>query len=248
MNSYQSNLAIFLLFFSIISLISLSFLDKKKWLALRPLKPVKDFLRIIGFSIEQGKRIHISLGRSKVEQISGAASIISLSTLRRLSALSNLIDNPPIITSGSGDLAILSHDIIKNSYNLSGVLEKYEMNNFFMTGPTRFSYIAGILPNFPQDIANQSIIGHIGPEIGLLLDLNNKRNVSTFAGTDSLMGQAVSYAMADEVVYGEDIYAIPANLENSTSLNASLQTQDFLRILAIIILIFSSLLKLVGIL
>jgi hypothetical protein len=122
------------------------------------------------------------------------------------------------------------------------------MNNVFMTGPTRYSYIAGILPNFPQDIANQSVIGHIGPEIGLLLDLNNKRNVTAFVGTDSLMGQAVSYAMADEVVFGEDIYAIPANLENSSSLNASLQTQDFLRILAIIILIFTSLLKLVGIL
>jgi hypothetical protein len=62
------------------------------------------------------------------------------------------------------------------------------------------------------------------------------------------MGQAVSYAMADEIVFGEDIFAIPANLENSTSQNASLQTQDFLRILAIIIIIFTSLLKLVGIL
>ena len=96
-----------------------------------------------------------------------------------------MIDNPPIITSGSGDLAILSQDIIKNSYKLNGVLEKYEMNNVFMTGLTRYSYVAGILPNFPQDIANQSIIGHIGPEIGLLLDLNNKRNVTAFAGTDS---------------------------------------------------------------
>ncbi len=248
MNSYQSNLAIFLLFFSVISLISLSFLDKKKWLALRPLKPVKDFLRNIGFSIEQGKRIHISLGRSKVENVSGAASIISLSTLRRLSAISNLIDNPPIITSGSGDLAILSQDIIKNSYRMNGVLEKYEMNKVFMTGLTRYSYVAGILPNFPQDIANQTIIGHIGPEIGLLLDLNNKRNVISFAGTDSLMGQPVSYAMADKVVFGEDIFAIQANLENSTIQNASLQTQDFLRILAIIIIIFTSLLKLVGIL
>ena len=55
------------------------------------------------------------------------------------------------------------------------------------------------------------------------------------------MGQAVSYAMADEIVFGEDIFAIPANLENSTSQNASLQTQDFLRILAIIIIIFTSL-------
>ena len=131
---------------------------------------------------------------------------------------------------------------------MNGVLEKYEMNKVFMTGLTRYSYVAGILPNFPQDIANQTIIGHIGPEIGLLLDLNNKRNVISFAGTDSLMGQPVSYAMADKVVFGEDIFAIQANLENSTIQNASLQTQDFLRILAIIIIIFTSLLKLVGIL
>jgi len=248
MNSYQTNLAIFLLFFSIISLISLTFLEKKKWLSLRTLNPIKKYLRTIGFSIEQGKRIHITLGRSKVEQISGAASIISLTTLRRLSAISNLIDNPPIITSGTGDLSILSQDIIKNLYKLNGIVEKYEGNNVFMTGPTRFSYIAGILPNFPRDITNQSVIGHLGPEIGLLLDLNNKRNFTSFSATDSLLGQSVSFAISDEVVFGEDIFAIPANLENSSSQNASLQTQDFLRILTIIIIIFSCLLKLVGIL
>lgn len=248
MNSYQINLAIFLIFFSIISLISLSFLDKKKWLVLRKLDPLKRFLNLIGFSIEQGKRLHISLGRAKIEQISGASSIISLHALKKLSSLSNMTDKPPIVTSGSGDLSILTQDILKNSYKLNNALEKYDKNLVYMPGFTRYSYVAGLMTDFSEDLANQTVIGHIGPEIGLIFDTSQKRNIYSFAATDSLPGQSVSFAMADEVVFGEDIFAIPANLEESTINNASLQTQDFLRILAIVILIFSSLLKLVGIL
>ena len=90
MNEYQSNLAIFLILFSIISLISLAILDKKKWLKIRDLASVRNFYKIIGFSIEQGKRIHISIGNSKIEHLSGAASLISLFTLKKFSELGNL--------------------------------------------------------------------------------------------------------------------------------------------------------------
>ncbi|MHB8134074.1 MAG: DUF6754 domain-containing protein [Anaerolineaceae bacterium] len=248
MNEYQSNLAIFLILFSVISLISLAVLDKKKWLKIRDLPSVKNFYKIIGFSIEQGKRIHISIGNSKIEHLSGAASLISLLTLKKLSELGNLSDKPPIITSGNGDLSILSQDIIKNSYKSNNSFEKFDKNRVYMTGPTRFSYISGTLSANSDDIGTQTIIGHIGPEIGILLDDANKKHIATMAATDSLPGQSVSYVMADEVVFGEDIFAIPANIQENSINNASLQTQDFLRIIAIIILIFSCVLKLVGIL
>ncbi|PKN86241.1 MAG: hypothetical protein CVU46_08340 [Chloroflexi bacterium HGW-Chloroflexi-8] len=248
MNEYQSNLAIFLILFSVISLISLAVLDKKKWLKIRDLPSVKNFYKIIGFSIEQGKRIHISIGNSKIEHLSGAASLISLLTLKKLSELGNLSDKPPIITSGNGDLSILSQDIIKNSYKTNNSFEKFDKNRVYMTGPTRFSYISGTLSANSDDIDTQTIIGHIGPEIGILLDDANRKHIASMAATDSLSGQSVSYVMADEVVFGEDIFAIPANIQENSINNASLQTQDFLRIIAIIILIFSCVLKLVGIL
>ena len=145
-------------------------------------------------------------------------------------------------------LSILSQDIIKNSYKSNSSFEKFDKNRVYMSGLTRFSYISGTLSANTDDIGTQTIIGHVGSEIGILLDDANKKHIASMAATDSLPGQAVSYVMADEVVFGEDIFAIPANIQENSFNNASLQTQDFLRIIAIIILIFSCVLKLVGIL
>jgi hypothetical protein len=248
MNDYPSYLAIFLIIFSIISLILLTLFAKKKWLKIRPLLPIKNFYKIIDFSIEQGKRVHFSLGRSKIEHFSGAASLISLSTLKKFADLGNLNDKAPVITSGSGDLSILSQDAIKNAYKLNNSIEKFDKNSVYMSGLTKYSYIAGAMAVNSEDMATQTIIGHVGAEIGLLLDDADKKHIASFAASDSLLGQAASYAMADEVVFGEDIFAIPANIEENRGKNAALHTQDLLRIITITLLIIGCLLKFIGLL
>ncbi len=247
MDNFQFNLAFFIIIFSIIALVLFSVLDRKKFLRIRPLKALLEFKKVFGFSIEQGKRMHISLGWSKIEEAQGAASLIALDSMTTYSQQSLLGDKPPIITSGSGDLTLLSQDIIKKSYRMNNAIDKYSVNRAFLTGISPYSYVAGGMPILTKDIATQSVIGHYGPEAGLLVESALRGNIYSLAATDSLTGQATMFALADEVLIGEELYAIPSLIDENSTNNASLHTQDLLRYLAIFALILSALLKLVGI-
>lgn len=247
MDNFQINLAILLILATFLSMIFFLIVDKKKFLFIRKINALNNFKRVFGFSIEQGKRMHISLGRSKIEQIPGAASLTALNSMKVFAQQSLLGDKPPIISSGSGDLSILSQDIIKQSYRLNNALDKFNINRAYLTGITPYSYIAGALPILDQDVATQSLVGHLGAEVGILLDSGQRKNIYSFSSSDALSGQATMFAFSEEVLIGEELFAIPEQLEPNSVNRASLHTQDVLRLIAISALILSTLLKLVGI-
>ena len=68
MNNFQNNLAIFIILFSSIALIILIIFREKNIFHIKNNPAVRSLRKYIGLSIEQGKRIHISLGNSKVIQ------------------------------------------------------------------------------------------------------------------------------------------------------------------------------------
>lgn len=248
MDNLELSVAIFFLVVAVLAIILFSIFDKKKFLTIRSLSALDNFKKVFGFSIEQGKRMHISLGTARIDELAGSASLISLNAMNTYAQQSLLGDKPPIITSGSGDLSILSQDIIKKSYRHNNAIEKYTINRAYLSGISPFSYVAGAMPILDKEIATQAVIGHLGPEVGLLLDKGNREGIYSLGATESLTGQATMYAMADEVLIGEEMYAIPAHIEKKAVNNATLFTQDFLRIITIIALLLSALLKLVGIL
>lgn len=248
MDNIQLNLAILIILITFLSLIIFIILDKKKLFLIRKIEPLINFKKVFGFSIEQGKRMHICLGRAKIEQLPGASSIIALNVMKVFAQQSLLGDKPPIVSSGSGDLSILSQDIIKQSYRLNNAIDKFSLNRAYLTGTTPYSFIAGAMPILDQDVATQSLVGHFGAEVGILLDSGQRKNITNFSSSDSLMGQATMYAYSEEVLIGEELFAIPEQIETNVINRASLHTQDILRIIAIVGLILGAMLKMVGIL
>lgn len=203
----------------------------------------------IGLSIEHGKGLHISLGKSELQNIHGAASLIGLETLNQIIDQSILSDNPPVTTSGSGDLTFLAQTQHENVVNdKSGAVSDFH-SNAYLSGATNYSYIAGAIPPSSDDtLSTQIFVGNIGSEIGLLIDSNNKKKHFSLAATDSLEGQSVSYVCSNEALIGEEIFAIPAQMSNKPIYKVSLLIQDLLRWVIIAIIIIVLILKLGGIL
>ena len=95
----------------------------------RSLRPIRGFQRLrraIGLAVENGKRVHISLGKSSLLEPTNTSGLIGLSTLERITQLSMLSDRPPIATSGDGALSILSQDTLRAAYRTNNVLEQYD--------------------------------------------------------------------------------------------------------------------------
>ena len=102
-----------LVIFSTIILIGLSLLKDRVKASFRDIPAFTKFNKALGAAVEDGTRIHFSLGSSSIASSRSAASFSAISILRRIVELSATSDNPPLATSGDAALAILSQDTLK---------------------------------------------------------------------------------------------------------------------------------------
>ena len=227
----------------------LAVFDRKR--SSRPLRPIAGFQslrRAIGLAVEDGKRLHVSIGNADVLSPNSASAFVGLSTLNRIAQLSMISDRPPIATSGDGSLAILSQDTLRGAYRSGNALEQYDPTRARLAGTTPMSYIAGAIPIVHDESVSANIlVGSYGGEVALLTDAIDQKNAFSLAASDSLTAQAALYATANEMLIGEELFAIPAYLQAGPFFTSSLYAQDILRWIVIGAILVGSALKLVGV-
>lgn len=219
------------------------FSKKRKTRALfHPIVAMQRLRRAIGLAVEDGSRLHVSIGKASIISPDNASALVGLSTLERVGVLSSVSDRPPIATSGDGTLAILSQDTLHASYRLANVPEHNDPTQARLAGPTPFSYVAGTLPIVHDErVSAHLLVGNFGPEIGLLADAAEREDAFVLATSDSIAAQSVFYATASEALIGEELFAIPAYLQAGPIHQAGLRGQDILRWVIILILIIGAL-------
>ncbi len=214
---------------------------------LRPIRAMQRLRRAIGLAVEDGSRLHVTLGESSMISPTNATALVGLSALERIGTLSSLSDRPPVTTSGDGVLAILSQDTLRAAYHMANVPDQYDPSQARLAGPTPFSYVAGTLPViYDERVSANILIGNFGPEVALLTEAADRRDAFSIAGSDSIAAQAVLYATAREPLIGEEVFAVPAYLQARPVYQASLRAQDILRWIVIAALIIGSVLSLLG--
>ncbi len=205
--------------------------------------------RAVGLAVEDGSRLHVSLGKSSLLSVTNATALVGLSTLERITQLSSASDRPPLATSGDGGLATLSQDTLRAAYRFSNASDQYSPDQGRMLGSTPLAYTAGALPVIHDErISAHILVGNFGPEVALLGEAADQEGAFVVAGSDSLPAQAALYATTQEVLIGEEVFAVPAYLQAGPQHQASLQVQDILRWLVIVLLLAAIGLKVAGIL
>ena len=212
--------------------------------SLRPIAAFQHLQRAIGLAVEDGKRLHVSLGKSDILSPNSASSLVGLSTLERIAQLSMISDRPPIATSGQGNLSVLSQDTLRAGYRTSNALDQYDPDRGRLAGPTSLSYTAAAITIIhDENISAHLLVGSFGPEVGLLTEAIDQDNAFSLAASDSLPAQAVLYATAQEPLIGEELFAIPGYLQTNPIHIASLLTQDVLRWVLIVSILVGCVLK-----
>lgn len=205
--------------------------------------------RAVGIAVENGTRLHLSLGRGNLFSSRGGSALAGLALLRRLSERTSVSDRPPIATSGDPALAILSQDTMLAGYRAAGAEEQYRFSAGRLTGLAPFSYAAGAMPIARDEGVSASVVmGDLGAEAALMAEAADRENNSLVAASDNLSAQAVFYASAQEPLIGEELFAAGAYTGAGPSHEASLNAQDILRWLVIVAILAGSVLKLGGIL
>jgi hypothetical protein len=230
-------------------LVALTFLQRKSPARFRHIPAFERLNRAIGLSVEDGTRLHFSLGRGDILSMNSAAGLTSLAVLRRIAQQTAISDKPSVSTSGDGVLAILSRDTIESAFQSVGAAEQYQPTSGQVSGLTPFSYAAGAISVIRSgDVSANIILGHLGAEAALLSDAAERENTFLLASSDNLPAQSVLFVAADQPLIGEELYASGAYVKAGTSHLASLTIQDILRWLIVLVLLGGMLLKLAGVL
>lgn len=200
--------------------------------------------RSVGLAVENGTRLHISLGRGNLFTTRAGSALAGLAMLRRLAERTSVSDRPPVVTSGDASLAILSQDTLQSGYRAAGAEDQYRFTTGRLTGLTPFSYAAGTVSTIHDESVSANIfIGDFGTESALLAEASDRENTGLIAASDDLSAQSVFYATSQDPLIGEELFAAGAYVGAGASHEASLNVQDILRWLIILAILIGSVLK-----
>lgn len=233
---------------SAILMASLAFLRRKSTPVFREIPAFARLQKAIGLAVEEGSRLHISLGRGGLTTPQSAAELAGLEMLHRVAELTSASDRPPVATSGDGAVAILSQDALQAS-DQAVLSTGHDVTAARLAGLTPFSYAAGtLLVMRDEKVSANILIGNFGIEVALLTDAAERENSSSLAASDNLPAQAILYASAQDALIGEELFAAGAYVKARPFHTASLIVQDSLRWLVVIAILVGAILKLAGLL
>ena len=202
----------------------------------------------VGRVVEDGTRLHVSLGHGALTTPQSASGLAGLVLLGRLAELTSAGDQPPIATSGDSGIAILSQDVLQAASKVSAQ-GAYDPTLGRLTGLTPFSYAAGAITTIrDENISANMFVGNFGAESGLTIEAAERENSFTMAGSDNLTAQAVMYGTAQEPLIGEELFAAGAYTDAGRLHSSSLTAQDILRWGIIAVMLIGSILKVLGVL
>lgn len=228
-------------------LIGLTLWRRKSPATLRVIDAYERLNKSVGIAVENGTRLHISLGRGNLFTARGGSALAGLALLRRLTERTSVSDSPPIVTSGDASLAVLSQDTLQSGYRAAGAEDQYRFSTGRLTGLSPFSYAAGAMPIIrDENVSTNIFIGDFGNEAALLMEEADRENTNLIAASDNLSAQAIFYASAQDPLIGEELFAAGAYVGAGASHEASLNAQDILRWLIILAIIIGAGLTLLG--
>ncbi|MDD2923223.1 MAG: hypothetical protein PHQ36_13135 [Anaerolineales bacterium] len=233
---------------SVILLLVLTLWKRKSPTNLRDIPALIRLYHALGLSIEDGTRLHISLGRGGLLDARGGSALAGLAMLRHIAEQTSVSDKPVIASAGNPAIGLLTQDTLQSGYNAAGVSELYAPSSGRVTGLSPFGYATGAM-NISQNenVSANIFIGHLGAEAALLADAADRANVIVIGASDDLVGQSALFASSQDSLIGEELFAVGAYLGAGVSHRASLTLQDLLRWLVIVALLGGAAAKLLGV-
>lgn len=241
-------IALIILVSSAVLLLVITIWKRRSPANLREIPAFKRLYRTLGLSVEDGTRLHISLGNGNLLDVRAASALAGLAVLRIIAERTSVSDKPAVASAGDSALGLLTQDTLQAGYQAAGVDELYIPTMGRITGLSPFGYAAGAMYiSKNEDVSANIMVGNFSSEAALLAEASDRENVTMIGASDNLTGQAVLFANTQDALIGEELFAAGAYLNAGASHTASLTVQDILRWLVIAALLGGAFAKFAGI-
>jgi hypothetical protein len=239
--------ALIIIIVSALMMVVFAVLARRSKFVFREINAFKFIKRSVSMVVEDGSRLHVSLGRGSLLTPFGAAALAGLTMLRRLAEITSTSDRPPFATSGDAITNMMAQETLRTAHEITQPEKPFDPSQGRLTGMTPFSYAAGAMPYIRDDqVSTNVFIGNFGVEIALLTEASEREGAATIAASDNLPAQSAIYAASPGSLIGEELFAGGAYYEAGSFHTASLVIQDIFRWIIIVIIIAGILLKLLG--
>jgi hypothetical protein len=199
---------------------------------------------MMGRAAEQGKRVHMSLGRSGIGDAQTPTVSAGLNVLRALADEAAAFGDAPLVTVADPVVLLAAQDALYRAQRRNGEVARYTGTDVQLIAPDPTAYAVGALNVVnDEEIGANVMVGHLGDEYLLLGEPGAGRPIVQVAGSDALSAQSLMLATSDHVLLGEEMFATGAYLGRQPAQVASLYVQDVLRGLAVVAIVIGVLIK-----
>jgi hypothetical protein len=199
--------------------------------------------QLLGESIEASRPLHVSIGSATIGDESTILALASSEFIYYLTRQVAIGDAAPLFTVSEGAAVPLALDTLRRAYAHEGRSKQFNgfSARWYPAGKRSLAFAAALMTMQTDDkLSGNVLVGRFGLEIALVLDAAYQKKRRTIATSDQLEGQAVAYALADEALIGEEVFAAAGYLGDNKNLryrNLILDTMRGLTIAAIIALL-----------
>ena len=183
---------------------------RRTWLVLRPIAVYENTDELGAASIEAGRPLHLAFGSANLGGDGTLLALAGAEWFYHLIRSATLGETSPILSTTDTVTILLANDTLRRAYHAQGLLGRYSpaQARWYPAGRRSIAY-AGAVTGLMGD---EKTFGHVfagsfGPELALMLYAANRREQYTAAVSDQLEGQAIAFAMADDVLIGEEIFS-----------------------------------------
>lgn len=193
-------------------------------------RPIASFDRLpvwVGQAVESNRPLHLSFGGAGIGEDSTVVSLASAEFFYHLSLSAGLADAMPIVSTSSTAAIPLGQDTLRRARQSD---HQTAPVHWYPQGQRSIAYAAAITELLAdENPAAHVLAGSFGPELALILDRADCRQQGTFAVSDQLEGQAIAWAMADEVLIGEELFAAAGYVSADAAAQADAAAMDIWR-------------------
>jgi hypothetical protein len=246
--SPEGGLALAILVLAIVFLaVALVRLDAGDAPALRPIAAFTAMDDAITESTETGQAILLSPGAGTVGDVSTAATLAGLTAVSALAERAATSSVTAIVTTASPLVLPLLENASERAFSAAGAPGEGDATLVRFAAPDRSAFAVSVSDAVQHEGVSASMVsGSLGDEILIFSERAHDAGALQVAGTDTALSVPVAVATADHLLIGEQIYSAGAYLGQQRSHVASLQAQDWLRLLVVAAIIAGVIIRTLG--
>lgn len=200
--------------------------------ALRPLAAFTSLRKQIGIAIESGQRPAVTLGRGPLHTSAGPSSVAGVQVLDQLIGAGSRRELRPSITLGAATLLPVAQERVRRAYERTGRQREYRLSyvQYIADDAFPWTYAAGAADAAGRENAGTNVmVGRFGPELAIIGEAAHRTDSEQIMGSDAPVAVALATAYGEKTLWGEELFAASAYLEQDPLSVASLWAQDLLR-------------------